>query len=672
MKKCILIGLFLLILTLSFAIQMTKINTIKIYAEGTIDEKGDMDMNLRWVFPTNALYMQVKSAYPNPYVLFRNMTTFSSIFEMRDVTVNYEDAKNSINARAKLIGAVANRRQRCEFLLGRNAEMIYTDNKTQAIFVLVQAASSEEVFFTVFTLKLPKDSSDFKYDPSTGIFSFVQKKKSTSGTVSADVSVKVKPRIMSALYKVYGMSDVENGAYWVAKTIFTNKGKGDILELRISYKLGDYTTWSPESVYDVVPPNGSIVDLYYPIISSNITQLRSQTPVDLQVKYTYKDRSGKSYSDTITRRILIFGVNQFEFSNVPEEERTGAWVDNFSNVPLLAAFVTHLDEPVKAFAGLVSQYAGGVAAAARDSDAETFCRAMYELLIHNKVSYQTPSGFLVDYVSHGQDIKFPRDVLKDKAGTCVDLAILFAAVCRAVDLKTYIVVIPGHAFPVVELPSGDLLPIESTGIGGPAVGKSVSFEEAVEIGARNLSKLEFGKFFVVDPAELQRVGVLSPELPALPSTILKDWGYTLPQRTQAQPTQQAQRPTGSTTPAPSPSPSPSPAPTPQPQRTVNISGYFVGNYRNSVTGQQGKLEFYVEQSGNNIKGDVYVDDSDMGEFTGSISGNNVKITAKIESSYYSTTYTVVFNGTIQGNTISGNYSIPGSNVTGTFSVKKKD
>lgn len=231
-------------------------------------------------------------------------------------------------------------------------------------------------------------------------------------------------------------------------------------------------------------------------------------------------------------------------------------------------------------------------------------------------------------------------------------------------------VIPGHAFSVVELPSGDLLPVESTGIGGPAVGKSVSFEETVEMGARNLSKLEFGRFFVVDPAELQRVGVLFPELPALPSTILKDWGYTPPQRTQTQPTQQAQKLAGSTTLAPSPSPSPSPTPAPQPQRTVNISGYFVGNYRNSVTGQQGKLEFYIEQSGNNIKGDVYVDDSDMGEFTRSISGNNVKIAVSIESSYYSTTYTVVFNSTIQGNTISGNHSIPGSNVTGTLSVKK--
>jgi hypothetical protein len=166
----------------------------------------------------------------------------------------------------------------------------------------VSAASSEEIIFTTMKLNLPSGCSELKYDPASGIFSFNMKRKNVSGSVSADVNVKVKPRIMSALYKVYGMPDVMDGAYWVAKFILTNKGKGDIVDLRISYKLGDYTSWSPESVYDVVPPNGAIVDLYYPIISSNVAQLRSQTPVDLQVKYSYKDRSGKTYSDTIIKR----------------------------------------------------------------------------------------------------------------------------------------------------------------------------------------------------------------------------------------------------------------------------------------------------------------------------------------------------------------------------------
>lgn len=649
MKGKILVFLVLSLVVAVFGLQLTKLNTIKIYANGAIDEKGNMNLSFKWVFPTNALYLQVKNAYPNPYVLVRNMTTFSSVFELSDVKISYEDAKNSILLDAKVIGACTNKRQRWEFNLGKGAELIYSDNK-QAIFVLVESLSAEEVAFMTMTLTFPKDCSDFKYDSSTGFFYYSMKRKNLSGKVNAEVNVKVKPRIMSSLYKVYGMPEVMDGAYWVAKTIFLNTGQGDILDLRISYKLGDYTSWSPETVYDIVAPGGAVVDLYYPIISSTIAQLKSQTPCDLQVKYTYKDRSNKVYTDTITKRIQVLGINQFEFSNVPEEERTGTWIDNFSNTPLIAAYVTHLDDPVKAFAGMVSQLSGGAAAAAKDQDAIEFCKSLYNLAIHNKISYQTPSTFLVEYSSLGQDIKFPRDVLKDKAGTCIDLSILFAAVCQTVNLKSYVVVIPGHAFPVIELPSGSLLPIESTGLGGPVVGKSISFEKAVETATEELNKLEFGKFFVIDVAEFQKQGVLSPELPPLPTTILKDWGYTLPQQTTGQQTQ--------------------PSGTSSTGTAVNLVGNFSGTYRNSTTGQQGAIEFNIQQSTNRLQGEVYIDNSDYGEFTGTISGNTVKITATVMSVYYQTQYVVIFTGTLQGNVIQGNYTIQNANVGGTFQVKK--
>lgn len=653
-RAVILLTLTLLVISVA-GFQLTKLNTIKIYGEATIDEKGNMDLSLKWVFPTNALYLQVKNAYPNPYLMVRNLTTFSSVFEMRDTKVNYDDAKNTILIESKVLGACVSKRQRWEFNLGKDAEQIHSDPR-QAIFVVVQPITSEEVAFMTMKLYLPKDCSDFKYEPSTGIFSYSMKRKNISGKVSTEVSVKVKPRIMSSLYKLYGMPEVMDGAYWIAKTVFVNNGQGDVLDLRISYKLGDYTSWSAESIYDVVVPGGAVVDLYYPIISSTVAQLKSQTPCDLQIKYSYKDRSNKVYTDTITKRVQVLGINQFEFSNVPEEERTGSWIDNFSNTPLIAAFVTHLDDPVKSYAGLVSQYSGGVAAASKDEDAVAFCKALYELSVHNGISYQTPSTFLVEYSSLGQDIKFPRDVLKDKAGTCIDLSILFAAVCQAVSLKGYVVVIPGHAFPVIQLPSGGLLPIESTGLGGPAVGKSLSFEKAVETASETLKKLEFGRFFVVDVAELQRQGILPPELPSLPTNILKDWGYTLPQQKttqQTQPTQQTQQGT-----------------TPGAGTTVNLSGNYTGNYRNSSTGQQGTIEFNIQQSGSKVQGDIYVDDSDYGQFTGTISGNSVKITATVMSEYYQTQYVVVFTGTVQGTSIQGSYVIQGSNVGGTFQVKK--
>ena len=662
MKKLLLVLLIVMVLTSAFG-QFARINTIRVIADGTIDAQGGMKISFRWVFPTNALYMQVKSTFPNPYVLLRNLTTFSSIFELTNTKISYDDAKNSILVDTDVIGAVVNRKGRWEFNLGKGAELVHATDQ-MAIFVLVNAASSEEVIFTTMKLNLPSGCSELKYDPASGVFSFNMKRRNVSGSVSADVNAKVKPRIMSALYKVYGMPDVMDGAYWVAKFILMNKGKGDIVDLRISYKLGDYTSWSPESVYDVVPPNGAVVDLYYPIISSNVTQLRSQTPVDLQIKYSYKDRSGKTYSDTIIKRIQMLGVNQFEFSNVPEEERTGSWIDNFSNSPLLAAFVTYLDDVVKSFVGLVSQYSGGAGAALKDKDAIAFMKSLYDLAIHNGISYQTPSGFLVEYASLGQDVKYPRDVLRDKAGTCLDLAILFAAVGQAVSLKSYLVVMPGHAFTVIELPSGDILPIETTGLGGPVVGKSATFEQAVEMAMELLGKLEFGKFFIVDIGEMQRKGVLPPELPQLPSTIIKDWGYTLPRATGGTPggsTPQTTTPQTGTGTQPRPS---------QPSTTVvNLTGVFEGTYRNSITGQQGTLEFYIEQSGSTVKGTAWAD-QDMGDFTGTVSGNNVKITAKMESSAYGTSYVVVFNGTVQGNAIQGTYTVQGTNVSGTFQVKR--
>lgn len=49
---------------------------------------------------------------------------------------------------------------------------------------------------------------------------------------------------------------------------------------------------------------------------------------------------------------------------MPEVLNGSYWIakiDNFSNIPLISAFVTKLDEPIKTFAGLVSQYPGEVA-----------------------------------------------------------------------------------------------------------------------------------------------------------------------------------------------------------------------------------------------------------------------------------------------------------------------
>jgi len=248
--------------------------------------------------------------------------------------------------------------------------------------------------------------------------------------------------------------------------------------------------------------------------------------VDIRVKYEFRDEEGGAYSEMGGERAEILGANQLEFSNLTPEETTGTWAENFSNSPLLAAWVTHLDPPVKTLAGMASRLAGGVPSSLDQESAIQFSRALYDLIVANGVTYQTPSGFLQEYIP-GQDIKYPRDVLRDKSGTCVDLAILYASACEAVGIRTLLIVSPGHSFPVIYLPDGNLLPVECTSISGAAVGaaeiSALSFDQAVEIGIS-----EIGLHYAIDVQDLQRKGVVSPELPRLEADILKRWGWHLP------------------------------------------------------------------------------------------------------------------------------------------------
>ena len=251
------------------------------------------------------------------------------------------------------------------------------------------------------------------------------------------------------------------------------------------------------------------------------------------MKYSYTDSSGKSVSDTASKRVSLLGMNQFEYSNLTDQERTGAWGDLFDNSPLLAAFVTKMDEPVRQFAGMVAQLCGGQPAGANDDAARAFCRALYELESHNGISYQWSTGYLIEYSTGvGQELKYPRDVLRDKSGTCIELAILYAAVCESTGLKCYIQLVPGHAFPVVQLPgSGDFLPVESTGLSGPALGikKPLTFDEAVRVAVDEMNKRQVGQNFLVDVDDMQSQGVSCPELTAAQPDAIHTWGYKLPE-----------------------------------------------------------------------------------------------------------------------------------------------
>jgi len=535
-KKVLLI--FLVLFVVYFFVPLAcaqlaieELNTIRITGEGVVDTKGNLHMKLDWKFPTSALYIEIRKNYPNPYVILREFASQRAAFEIANAKIEYDDAKRSLHVTTDFLGGAVNKKRRWEIDIGEEADCIWME-KQKAIFLQIMPMDSQMIQVMDMMINLPQEASNVKYDKEKGLLAYSLPKKPATGYCELDLSLRSKPRLMPATYKVYGNPDISNGSMWVTKAIFKNTGESNIRNLKVSYKLGEYSDWSIPKTYSLIVPGGYVVDLYYPVISSKVTQLLTRTPVDVRIKYDYRDEEGNEYEDISGERIEILGINQIEFCNLTKEEVTGTWAEYFSNSPLLAAWVTHLDPPVKTLAGMVSRLAGGVPTKIDQKSAIKFCRTLYDLEVANGLAYQTPSGFLVEYLL-GQDVKYPRDVLRDKSGTCVDLAVLYASVCQTVGLETILVLVPGHCFPVIVLPNGELLPVECTAISGAAVGQSqvgaFSFDKAVEFGYENLQKLQMGKYYIVNVQQMHQKGLVSPELLRLEADILEKWGWHFPQ-----------------------------------------------------------------------------------------------------------------------------------------------
>jgi hypothetical protein len=518
---------FLVIVIVPAAAQQPDDYGLNITASQNIDSAGNAQV--RWVMNFNPPrgYDRVKRIYPNLYVLFRDFGPNRSGMEINRDTlkISSDDGQHSISFNADVLGLAISRNNRWQIELAPN-EQVSTQDENR-VFTVLQVASQNALKMSIInSYVLPHNANNVHIDKENRLLTYTlpAAKVAPSEEPVVDVSVRYKKRLMAALYKIYGDMQAQDGDCWTAKTIFKNTGKAPIYGLKIYYRLGDYTEMSVPEAYSMVLPGGAVVDRYYPVIQSTVTQLRTPTPLQLYVRYEYKDAAGRPYSSELTRRLEMLGINQFEFSNLNDEDRSDNWLDSFNNAPLLAAFVTRVDDPVKQFAGFISEKSGGAAANSSKEAAVQWLKAAYEMELANNIVYQTPSTFLTPDHSSGQDIKFPRDVFRDKSGTCVDLAITYAALAESVGLEAYLMLVPEHAFPVIRLPNGELLAVESTGLGGGD--QRASFEQVVDYGKKEWLKYrEEGVYYLIDVSEQWTMGrVPNPELQAVGIDFLEHSG----------------------------------------------------------------------------------------------------------------------------------------------------
>lgn len=324
--------------------------------------------------------------------------------------------------------------------------------------------------------------------------------------------------IISGAYKVYGQKEV---GMWAAKTVITNEGDQPLYNIKVYYKLGAYADWAEAATFPILLPESTVVALYYPVLSGTITQLTAQTPSNVEMKITYShSEEGDKKEITDSTPITLLGGHDFVFTSIPPEESTGTFAELFNNYPFLAAWITPSDPVVVQFADMGNALAGGAGAALSDEDAWASLQGMWTLSVINDITYKTEqqsfwTGEFAQYV------KYPRDVIKERSGTCLDTAIFFATLAMSQGLKAYVILMPGHAFPVIELPSGNLVPVESTTLNWDA-----TFDQAVESGMNTYETAMAGPNLWIDIGTLQAEGVVPPELEPLPTDTLDQWGIT--------------------------------------------------------------------------------------------------------------------------------------------------
>jgi hypothetical protein len=155
-------------------------------------------------------------------------------------------------------------------------------------------------------------------------------------------------------------------------------------------------------------------------------------------------------------------------------------------------------------------------------DMIAMAKSVYEYMVSLGMTYSGAKGVpdsVRDVSSLVQSIRMPRDVIYGNTGLCIELALLWCSIAQTAGARPHLVLIPGHAFVIIEAGDGTMLPVECTGIGGGAGGNlsaAMNFEQAVKSAAKTLqdTRQRGDPLEILDIQAFQARGIRPPELEA--------------------------------------------------------------------------------------------------------------------------------------------------------------
>ena len=484
-----------------------------------ISPTGDANVDVDIAMPMQA-YTMVKRQFGSAQYLARQLNKAVAWSEIKDLKGKFVDSNNSVNATLTHIG-YAKPYKHGKWVIDLSKEELtlvaIADNTAHFSAAMDMPFGATNV---ICRLKLPKGSTNHKYNAEKGRLFYDYVPEFEAGDDGEmEYELDTKDKVMSSLAKIYGNEKFDN--FWVARSKFHNSGDQVVTNLRVRHRIANMSSWSGWKKTKIVYPGQTVIEPFFPVFDiEKIASFTSTRNAMVEVEYRY-EIDGEKFSDTDSGKLQILARNEVQWSSCETAEAMN-FFDLFDNCPAIyAAFANSNDPVVQQVAAAVSRMING-RPPQTDKEAVLYLRALWKFMEMNRIAYQLPPGNIVEgkMVQH---LKYARDVIRNKAGTCADLAVFWASVGKAAGMESVICGVPGHAFPVFILPQSKRpFAIESTAI------LSRSFDEACKIGMGTLAKnIQRGTIYQVNINQMQSNGIHCLDLPKVETDFLKKLGYKL-------------------------------------------------------------------------------------------------------------------------------------------------
>ena len=427
---------------------------IEITRKIVVKDLGDAQFEIKAKM-TATKYTQVKSDYPNMEVLVRRFGVGLGSAKLEDIKGKLDDATSTVTIEYRQPGFAritdnVNETDLWKIALDHDANRKATevsDNVARFNTTIETDLGSASV---VVRIEVPHGAKELKLLDGQDEITYQHKPVIADGT-NSDHSFTIETRpIMPALGRAYG--DSRYTSLWVARTVFKNTGDQALSDYQVYCQLQGFEKGKGDVKQTRrVLPGQTIVDVFY--IDLDVVRLSQVTSPQrewIAAEYQFRragDAADRPVVKTVKERVQLQGRNQVRFTNLSDSEAVGFY-DKYCNASaILPAFVTGNDPVVQALATRLKKLSPATnAVSTNNDDAEKFIEKLYESIRKNKVEYQS---------SFGDTVQYAREVIEKRSGTSIDLAILIAAVCDAVGLKSTLYLTATECLPAVQLPTND-------------------------------------------------------------------------------------------------------------------------------------------------------------------------------------------------------------------------